>query len=94
MLEKVVFTVTILECRCGPTATVTSLKVLGMKVLIKHFKESGLTLEIMLRTQSCRPFHKSRKLLIFGILAKGDPMKISWKASILQMAESDIFYVK
>ena len=46
-----------------------------MKVLIKHFKESGLTLEIMLRTQSCRPFHKSRKLLIFGILAKGGPLE-------------------
>ena len=29
-----------------------------------------------------------------GNLAKGDPKKIFWKASILQMAESDIFYVK
>ena len=25
---------------------------------------------------------------------RGDPMKIFWKASILEMAESDIFYVK
>ena len=65
-----------------------------MKVLIKHFKESGLLPETMLRTQRSSPFPKSEKWLIFGILAKGEPMKIFWKASILQMAESDIYYVK
>ena len=44
-----------------------------MKALINHFKESGLTLEVMLRTQSSRPFPKCRKLLSLGILAKGGP---------------------
>ena len=65
-----------------------------MKVLIKHVKERGLAPETMLRTQRSRPFPKPEKWLIFAILAKGgDPMKIFWKASILQIAESDIFYV-
>ena len=49
------------------------LKLLGIKVLIKHFKESGLTPETMLRTERSRPFLKLQKLLIFGILAKGGP---------------------
>ena len=62
-----------LDCRCGPTATVTSLKDTGMKVLIKHFKERGLAPETMLRTQRSRPFPKPEKWLIFGILAKGGP---------------------
>ena len=65
-----------------------------MKVLIKHFKENGLAPETMLRTQRSRPFPKLEKLLIFGILAKGDSMKIFWKASIIQMAESDIHKVE
>ena len=65
-----------------------------MKVLIKNFKESGLAPETMLRTQRSRQFLKTEKWLIFGILAEGGPMKIFWKASILQIAESDIFYVK
>ena len=60
-----------LECRCGPTATVTSLKVFGMKVLIKHVKERGLALETMLRMQRSRPFPTPEKWLIFGFLAKG-----------------------
>ena len=64
-----------------------------MKVLINHFKESGLAPETMLRTQRSRPFPKLEKLLIFGILAKGGPMKFFWKASIIQMAESDIHKV-
>ena len=42
-----------------------------MKVLTKHFKESGLALETMLRTQRSSPFPKVEKWLIFGILAKG-----------------------
>ena len=41
--------------------------------MIKHFKESGLAPEIMLRTQRSRPFPKPEKWLIFGILAKGGP---------------------
>ena len=45
----------------------------GMKVLIKHFKESGLALETMLHTQRSRPFPKPGKWLIFGILVKGGP---------------------
>ena len=48
-------------------------ELLGMKVLIKHFKESGLVPETMLRTQRCRPFPKPEKSLIFGISAKGAP---------------------
>ena len=44
-----------------------------MKVLIKHFKESGLDPDTMLRTQRSRPFPKPEKWLIFGILAKGGP---------------------
>ena len=46
-------------------------KLLGMKVLIKQFKESGLFPETMLRTQRSRPFPKPEKWLIFGILTKG-----------------------
>ena len=44
-----------------------------MIVLIKHFKESGLAPEAMLRTQRSRPFPKPEKWLIFGSLAKGGP---------------------
>ena len=44
-----------------------------MKVLIKHFKESDLAPETMLRTQCSRPFPKPEKWLIFVILAKGGP---------------------
>ena len=44
-----------------------------MKVLIKHFKESGLAPETMLRTQRSRPFPKPEKSLIFGVLTKGGP---------------------
>ena len=65
-----------------------------MKVLIKHFKESGLAPETMLCKQRSLPFPKPEKWLIFGTLAKGGPMKSFWKASFLQIAESDIFYVK
>ena len=65
-----------------------------MKVLIKHFEESDLAPETMLRTQRSRKVPKPEKSLFFGILAGGDHIKIFWKASILQMAESDIFYVK
>ena len=44
-----------------------------MKVLVKHFKESDLPPETMLRTQRCRPIPKPEKSLIFGISAKGAP---------------------
>ena len=44
-----------------------------MKFLIKHFKESGLAPETMLRTQRSRPFPKPEKWLIFSNLAKGGP---------------------
>ena len=46
-------------------------KLLGMKVLIKHFKESGLAPETMLGTQRSRPFSEPAKSLVFGILANG-----------------------
>ena len=69
-------------------------KLLGMKVLIKHFKESGLPPETMLRTHRCRLFPKPEKSLIFGISAKGAPHEFFWKASLLQRAESDIFHVE
>ena len=65
-----------------------------MKVLIKHFKESYLAPETMLRTQRSHPFPKLEKLLIFGILAKGGLHENFWKASIIQMAESDIHKVE
>ena len=42
-------------------------------IRIKHFKESGLAPETMLRTQSSCPFPKPEKWLIFGILAKREP---------------------
>ena len=44
-----------------------------MKVLIKHFKESDLTPEAMLRMQRSRPFPKPEKWLFFCISAKGGP---------------------
>ena len=44
-----------------------------MKVLIKHFKESGLSPEAILRTQRSRPFLKIEKWLFFGILENGGP---------------------
>ena len=47
-----------------------------MKVLIKHLSESGVDPESTLRMQRSRPFPKPEKWLIFGILAKGEPMKI------------------
>ena len=47
-----------------------------MRVLIKHFKESGLAPETMLRTQRSRLFPKSEKWLLFGILGKGGPHEI------------------
>ena len=65
-----------------------------MKVLIRHFKESGLAPETMLRTQRSRPFPKADNLLIFGILAKVGPHENFLEALILQIAESDILYVK
>ena len=39
--------------------------------MIKHFKESGLAPETMLRTQCSRPFPKREKWLNFGMLEKG-----------------------
>ena len=69
-------------------------KLLGMKVLIKHFKESGLSSETMLRTQRSRPFPKPEKWLIFGILTKGWTHDNFWESFIFRMVESDIFYVK
>ena len=68
---KIFFLPQQLECLCGPTAAVKSKKLLGLKVLIKHFKESALASETMLRTQRSRPFPKAENWLIFGTLAKG-----------------------
>ena len=65
-----------------------------MKVLIKHFKESGLAPETMLCTQRSRSFAKPENSSFLAFQQMGDPMKIFWKASILQMVESDIYYVK
>ena len=50
-------------------------KILGIKVLIKHFRESGLAPETVLPTQGSRRFPKSEKLVIFGILTKGGPQE-------------------
>ena len=66
-----------------------------MKVLIKHFKKSGLAPETMLRTQRSRPFFNLEKTGHFWhFINGGNRMKNWWKAEILEMAESDIFYVK
>ena len=54
----------------------TSLKVIGLEVRIKHLEGSGLDPEIMLRTERSRTLPKPEKWLIFGILAKGVPKKI------------------
>ena len=61
--------------------------------MIKHFKESGLAPETMPRTIRSRPFPKPEKWLILRILAKGGPHEKFLEASILQMAESDIFFL-
>ena len=42
-----------------------------------HFKENGLAPETMLCSKRNRRFPQPEKWLIFGILAKGDPVKIS-----------------
>ena len=57
-----------LECRCGPTAIVRSLKVTWNEGPDQHFKESDLAPETMLRTQRSRPFPKPEKWLIFGFI--------------------------
>ena len=62
-----------LECSLGPTAIVTSVKFLGMNVLINHLRESGLAPETMVRTQRSRSFPKPENWHIFGILAMGGP---------------------
>ena len=63
-----------LECRFGPTATgdVTE-SFLGMKILIKHFKESCLAPEICCIRNVAAHFLKPKESLIFGFLAKGGP---------------------
>ena len=43
------------------------LNILEMKVLIQHFKESGLAPETMLRKQRSCPFPKPEKWLILAI---------------------------
>ena len=65
-----------------------------MKVLIKHFKESGSAPETMLRTQRSCPFSKAEKWLTFSILAKVGPHENFLESFNLQMAESEIFYLK
>ena len=65
-----------------------------MKVLIKHFKESGLAPETMLRTERSRPFPKPENWLIFAILAKGGPHENFLEYFNFTKPESYIFYVK
>ena len=66
-----------------------------MKVLIKHFKESGLTPETMLCTQRSRRFPKPEKSVIFGIFAKGkDRLKNCWKAEILERKRKNVGKLK
>ena len=60
-----------LDCRCGPTATVTSLKVIWNEGPDQALQGKRLTPETMLRTQGSRPFLKPEKSLIFGLLTKG-----------------------
>ena len=65
-----------------------------MKVLIMHFKESGLAPETMLRTQRSRPSSKPEKSIIFGISAKGGPHDNFFESFTFTMVESVIFFVK
>ena len=45
-------------------------KLIGMKVPIKHFKESDLAPKNLLRRQRSRLFPKPEKSVIFGMLGK------------------------
>ena len=62
--------------------------------MMNQVKENGLVAETTMRTQRSRRFPKHEKSLIFGILATGDQMKTFWKHEILEMAESDVCFVK
>ena len=62
-----------LECRCGPTATVTSLRFTWNEGPDQALQKSGLAPETMLRTQRSCPFLNFEKWLIFGILTKRGP---------------------
>ena len=58
---------------------------LGVKVLIKHFKKSALALETMLCTRRNRRFFKPEISVIFGILAKGGLHEKLLESEILEM---------
>ena len=83
-----------LEVRCGQRRLWRHWKLLGTKVLIKHFKESGLAPETMLRTQRSRQFPKPENWLILCILAKGGPQENFLENFNFTKPESYIFYVK
>ena len=61
------------ECRCGQRRPWRYWKLLGMKLLIKYFKERGVAPATMLPTQRSRRFPKPKKSVSFGILGKGVP---------------------
>ena len=62
-----------LECRCRPTATVTSLKVTWNEGPDQALQGTWLSSKKIAATQRSRPSLKPEKLLIIGILAKGGP---------------------
>ena len=62
-----------MEYCCGPTATVTSLKVTWNEGPHQALQGKRLAPETMLPMQRSFPFPKDEKWLIFGILAKGGP---------------------
>ena len=84
-----------LECRCGPTATVTSLKVTWNEGPDQALQGKRLSSRnyAALRNVAAH-FQNLKNGSFFCILAKGWPHEIFWKASHLEMAKSDIFYVK
>ena len=58
---------------CGPTATVTSLKVTMIEGPDKGIQGKRLSSRIYAADERSCPFSKLQKLLIFDILAKGGP---------------------
>ena len=69
-------------------------KLLGREILIKHFKESGFAPETFCVRNVATHLLMLKNGSFLWFFSKGDFMKTLWKASILQMAESGMFYVK
>ena len=67
-------------------------KILGMKHLIKYFKEICVARKTMLPTQSSPRFPKPEKSVIFGVLAQGEtPWKVFGKLKFLKRLKVTYF---